>query len=215
LTQPGEAGWTDPYLRSKVEAEVVGRELERGGLPRVTVYPGTVIGPDDPGPGPSGRLLAALLQGGAIPDARAPWVDVRDVARAIALALDAPLGARLSMTSGVSTHRATAALIDEITGLRPRRIFLSPSMIRRLARLNDIAGGRLGPLPQADRLDFLLGSARSVDTARSQEELGLAYRPLRETVADTIRWWAANGTIPARIAGRLATATVPAAGSPA
>jgi nucleoside-diphosphate-sugar epimerase len=214
LTQAGEIGWSDPYLRSKVEAEFVGRELEAAGLPRITVHPGTIIGPDDAGPGPSGQLLTVLLRGGTIPDARAPWVDVRDCARAIALALDAPVGSRFCLTSGVATHRDTAALLDEVTGCRPRRFFTSDSTTRRLARLNDLAGGRLGALPESGSLDFMLSSARSVDVSRSERALGLAYRPLRETVADAVRWWAANGTIPAKAAGRLAIAAGPA-GSPA
>ena len=83
-------------------------------------------------------------------------------------------------------------------------MYLGPAWIRRLARLNDLAGGHLGPLPEADRLDFMLDNAQTVDTARSETELGLAYRPLRETIADTIRWWATNGVISAGSAGRLA-----------
>lgn len=215
LTKPGEIGWSDPYLRSKVEAELVGRELEAAGLPRITVHPGTIIGPDDAGPGVSGQILTVLLRGGMIPDARGPWVDVRDCGRAIALALDAPVGSRFCLTSGVETYRDTAALLDEVTGRRPRRFFVSASTTRRLARLNDLAGGRLGALPESGSLDFMLSSARSVDASRSERVLGLAYRPLRETVADTIRWWAANGTIPAKAAGRLATSASPATGSPA
>jgi nucleoside-diphosphate-sugar epimerase len=39
LTSPADRNWSDPYLRSKVEAELVGRELEAAGLPRVTVHP--------------------------------------------------------------------------------------------------------------------------------------------------------------------------------
>jgi dihydroflavonol-4-reductase len=213
LTQAGDPGWSDPYLRSKVEAEVVGRELEAAGLPRVTVYPGTVIGPDDAGRGPSGLLLQAILDGGAIPDTRSPWVDVRDIARAIALALDAPIGGRYGLTSGVPTHRALAALVDELTGRHPRRMFLGAGWIRRLARLNDLAGGHLGPLPEADRLDFLLDNAKAVDTTRSERELGLGYRSLRETVADTIRWWATNGVIGAGSAGRLASGPGATAGA--
>jgi len=204
LTRPDEPGWTDPYLRSKVEAETVGRELEAAGLPRVTLYPGTVIGPDDRVPGPSGRLLSVILRGISVPDARAPWVDVRDVARAVVLALDAPAGARFNLTSGVASHRETAALMDELTGRAPRRIFMSPSMVRGAARFNDLAAGRLAPLPKSGQLDFMLSSARWVDVSHTERALGLTFRPLRETLADTIRWWAANGTIPPKVAGRLA-----------
>lgn len=206
LTPAGGQGWTDPYLRSKVEAEVVGRDVEAAGLPRITLHPGTTVGPDDPAIGPSGRLLLAVLRGGPLPDTRTPWADVRDVARAVTLALDARPGARFCLTSGVVAHREAAALLDEATRRRPRRFFLTPAMIRRMARLNDLAGGRLGQMPDSGRLDFMLDGPRSVDTTRSTAELGLAYRPLRETLSDTIRWWAANGVIDAGLAGRLAAA---------
>jgi len=113
------------------------------------------------------------------------------------------------MTSGVAEHRATAALLDEITGLHPRRTFLSSGSVRRLAKLNDLAGGRLGAVPQARRLDFILSSALSVDTSETERVLGLAFRPLRETVSDAIRWWAANGTIKPDLAGRLGASPIP------
>src|SRR3954453_6784240 len=77
---------------------------------------------------------------------------------------------------------------------------------------NDLAGGRLANLPDAGRLDFVLTSARSVDATRSREVLGLTYRPLEETFADTIRWWASHGVIDAGLAGRLGTAA-PAEGA--
>jgi len=206
LTPPGGQGWTDPYLRSKVEAEMVGREIEAAGLPRITLHPGTIVGPEDAAIGPSGRLLLALLLGGPLPDTWTPWVDVRDVARAVVLALDAQPGSRFCLTSGVVAHRETAALLDQMTGGSHRRFFLSPASIRRMARLNDLAGGRLGQLPDAGRLDFMLDGPRSVDTKRSRAGLGLTYRPMRDTLSDSIRWWADNGLIDARLAGSLPTA---------
>ena len=42
--------------------------------------------------GTSSGFVTALLGGGLAVDSRAPWVDVRDVARAIVLALDKPAG---------------------------------------------------------------------------------------------------------------------------
>ena len=204
LTAPGGKGWSDPYLRSKVEAELVGRELEAAGLQRVVVHPGIVIGPEDTAMGTSSGFVTNLLAGGVAVDSRAPWVDVRDVARAIVLALDKPAGSRYALTSGVVRHRDLAPVIDEITGRHPRRQFLSSSTIRRLARLNDLAGGRLGPLPAANSLDFLLESAAEVDTTRARTELGLSFRPLRETLSDAIRWWAEHDSIDRALAGMLA-----------
>ena len=124
LTEPGDRGWTDPYLRSKVESEHVGRELEDAGLPRITIHPGTVIGPEDTAMGTSSGFVTNLLGGGLSVDSRAPWVDVRDVARAIVLAFDRPAGSHYLLTSGVARHRDVAVLLDELTGSRPRRQFL-------------------------------------------------------------------------------------------
>jgi nucleoside-diphosphate-sugar epimerase len=205
LTGPGETGWTDPYLRSKVESELVGRELEAKGLPRVTIHPGTVIGPEDTAMGTSSGNITALLAGGPAIDSHLPWVDVRDVARAIVLALDAPVGSHFALTSGVVPHRALAAMIDELTGRAPRRMFFGASSVRRLARVNDLAGGKVVPmLPERGSLDFLLESAPEVDTTRATRDLGLSFRPIRETLADTIRWWAEHDSIDRRLAGRLA-----------
>jgi dihydroflavonol-4-reductase len=204
LTAPGEQGWSDPYLRSKVESELVGRELEAAGLPRVTIHPGTVIGPEDTAMGTSSGYLTNLLAGGPAIDGHAPWVDVRDVAQGIVLALDRPEGSRYVLTSGVVPHRRLATLIDELTGLHPRRFLLSPRAVRGLARLNDLAGGRISPLPDRGSIDWILENAPAVDTTRATTELGLRFRPLRETVADTIRWWAEHDSIDRRQAGKLA-----------
>lgn len=209
LTAPGETGWTDPYLRSKVEAELVGRELEAKGLPRVTVHPGLVIGPEDAAMGTSSGSITTLLAGGPAIDGRYPWVDVRDVARAIVLAIDAPIGSRFGLTSGVVTNRDVARIMDDLTGRSPRRTFLGPGAVRRLAALNDLAGGRIIPLlPQRGSLDFMLGNAVAVDTTRATRDLGMTFRPLRETLADTIRWWAEHDSVDRRLAGRLAAKPV-------
>jgi dihydroflavonol-4-reductase len=205
LTAPGGRGWNDPYLRSKVESELVGRELEAAGLPRVTIHPGTVIGPEDTAMGTSSGFVTSLLRGGLAIDSRAPWVDVRDVANGIVLALDKPAGSRFGLTSGVVRHRDMGTLIDEVTGRARRRVFLGASAVRLFGRINDLAGGRLSPLPDRGSLEWLLGNAEVVDTTRATRDLGLSFRPIRETVADAIRWWAEHGSIDRGLAGKLAT----------
>lgn len=204
LTEAGQPGWGEPYLRSKIECELLGRRLEAAGLPRVTIHPGTVIGPEDTAMGTSSGLITVLLRGGVAVDSRAPWVDVRDVGRGIVLALDQPAGSRFALTSGVVSDRAVAALIDELTGLTRRRTFLGAGVVRAFARVNDLAGGRLGPLPDRGSIDWLLDNAEQVDTTRATRDLCLTFRPLRETLVDTIRWWAEHDSIDRRLAGKLA-----------
>lgn len=204
LATAGDPGWTDPYLRSKVECERVGVELEQAGLPRVTVHPGTVIGPEDTAMGTSSGFVTNLLAGGLAVDSRAPWVDVRDVAGAIVTALDRPPGSHYLMTSGVATHRQVGAMLDEITGRTVKRRFLGPGTVRLFARINDLFGGRVSPLPATGSIDWLLDNAAEVDTRRTRAELDLEFRPLRATLADTIRWWAEHDLVDRALAGRLA-----------
>lgn len=204
LTKAGDPGWSDPYLRSKVECELVGEELEQAGLPRVTIHPGTVIGPEDTAMGTSSGFVTNLLAGGIAVDSRAPWVDVRDVAKAIVLALDKPVGSHYLLTSGVATHREVGATLDNLTGRTVKRQFLAAGTVRRLAKLNDLFGGRLSPLPASSSIDWILDNAAAVDTRRTQAELGMEFRPLRATLADTIRWWAEHDMVDRELAGRLA-----------
>jgi nucleoside-diphosphate-sugar epimerase len=204
LAAEGGPGWGDPYLRSKVEAELVGRELEAAGLPRVTVHPGIVIGPEDTAMGTSSGMVTVLLGGGTAVDTQAPWVDVRDVAKAIVLALDAPAGSRFALTSGVVRHRVVAAMIDELTGRKPKRRFLAPTAVRRTARLNDFLRGRLSQLPHVDALDWLLDNSPNVDTTRATRDLGMTFLPLRRTLEDSIRWWAEHDLVERKLAGTLA-----------
>jgi nucleoside-diphosphate-sugar epimerase len=131
LVRPGDPGWRDPYLRSKVQAEEAARALDAEGLDRVTVHPSLIVGPDDPGPGTSGGLLVRVIAGGSLPDFRIALVDVRDVAATIVAALGAPRGAHYLVTGGVYTYRELVARVDALTGRRVRRTFVPPRVMRR------------------------------------------------------------------------------------
>ena len=206
LAGPGDRGWDDPYLQSKVRAEQVGRELEAAGLPRVTLHPTMVVGPQDSGPGTSGGVLISLLRGGQQPRGRLGWVDVRDVAAAAVAALTAAPGTRYVLSIGSRPLSAIAARLDALTGRSPRRLFLPPAAVRLAARLNDLAGGRLAPVPSAPAVEYVLEAPSVIDGSLATRELGIDYRDLDETLADAVRWWAANGIIPPELAGRLVAA---------
>jgi dihydroflavonol-4-reductase len=204
MTSEGQPGWTDPYLRSKVESERVGVDLEQRGLPRVTVHPGVVIGPEDTAMGTSSGFITNLLAGGIAVDSRAPWVDVRDVASAILKSLERPPGSHYILTSGVVSHREIAAMLDGLTGRTVKRMFLRSATVRRLAKVNDLFGGRLSALPASSSIDWILDNAAVVDTSRARAELGLEFLPVRDTLADSIRWWAEHDMIDREQAGKLA-----------
>ena len=201
----GDPQWLDPYLRSKVLAEWVSRGFAADGLPLSTIHPGLVIGPLDRGPGTSGIALVALLGNpGLDPEGRGTWVDVRDVAAAIAAAVVRPPGGRYLVAADFLPFREMAGILDGITGRRVRRLWLSAAWTRRAASLNDLTGGLLvAALPPRGSLDFILTSA-PIDGSSGEALLGRPYRAIEATIADTLRWWAANGVIPRRWLGRLA-----------
>lgn len=204
LARAGDPTGRDPYVLAKVAAEEFGQAMESRGLRRVTLHPARVLGPDDRGPGTSGQSVIALLKGGATVNARGGWVDVRDVATAAVAGLTAPAGTHAILSSSSATYREVAGLLDLLTGRHPRRTILPASGLRMIARLNDAAGGRLsGDLPTAPALEYVL-TAPPVDGSSATAVLGVRYRPFAETVADAIRWWAANGTIDRWLAGALA-----------
>jgi nucleoside-diphosphate-sugar epimerase len=204
LARPGGPAWDDPYLQSKVIAERLGREMERAGLDRVTLYPGAVIGPEDRGPGTSGQILCSLLRGEVYLRGRLAWVDVRDVAAGVVAALDAPTGSTHLLTRGAETFREIAARLGRLTGGRVRPLFLPNAVSRLLGRVNDGFGGRLNPLPMAAQLEYSMRCPALIDGTRTEATLGVTYRDLDESLTDAIRWWAANGVVDPRLAGRLA-----------
>ncbi len=205
LAAPGDPTWPDPYVRAKVAAELVGRETSAAGLSRVAIHPTVVIGPEDSGPGQSGSIAVGLLRGGPTTNGRLGFVDVRDVAAAVTAALLAPAGSSLNLCATGLTYRDLAARLDRLTGRHPRRTWLAPSVLRFVARLNDRLGGRMGELPRASAIEYVLTSPLDIDGSRATLELGITYHDVDETLADAIRWWAANGVIARKLAGRLAS----------
>ena len=109
------------YCRSKAESEQVARGYQKQGAPVVIVYPGGVIGPDDPYLGDSNRSVAEFAKSGMAMRGGGPMVDVRDVAAVHAAVMEPGRGPRRYMITG---HYAAMpdliAMLQQITGRRGR-----------------------------------------------------------------------------------------------
>src|SRR5260221_9083571 len=77
-----ERQMTNPYKRSKWQAEQVALELAQKGLPVVIVNPSAPVGPRDVKPTPTGQVIVDFLNRKlpAFLDTGLNWVHVRDVA---------------------------------------------------------------------------------------------------------------------------------------
>ncbi len=188
-----------PYDRSKAAAE---REVRRGieqGLDAVIIYPTAVFGPYDYMPSFFGdallaiarRRLPALVTGGF------DWVDARDVVAGAMLAENkAPAGARYLISGHWVSMCDIAAMIGEITGVNTDK-FVCPLWLAHLGAPFIMGFSHLNrkrPLYTSVSLRALK-SNRNISHERATRELGYQPRPFRETLADTLRWFAANGQL--------------------
>jgi nucleoside-diphosphate-sugar epimerase len=195
------------YGRSKVETELELRALQDEGAPITIVYPGGVIGPDQP-------TLDATLEG--IVGARTMgWprtsggvclIDVRDVAAALAAAAAPGRGPRRLMLGGpFFTWAQLGALLDEITSVRAMRLPLPrPVLFAAASLLDQIRRVRSLPYPLTRDAAEMMTTMVPTDVQPTLDALGLTLRPSRVSLEDTVRWLAEAGHLPAKNAGRLA-----------
>ncbi len=195
------------YGRSKVVTETELRGHQDAGAPVTIVYPGGVIGADQPRLDATLEgLVAARTQGWPRTTGGVNLVDVRDVAAALAATLTPGSGPRRLLLGGHFLPWAElGALMDDITGVRAWRAPLPKPVLMAFAGLLD-GVRRIRPLRYPltrDAAEIMTTMVASDDSA-TLAALGIELRPVRGSLEDTVRWLAAAGHLPARNAGRLA-----------
>jgi dihydroflavonol-4-reductase len=196
------------YARSKAQAEMIARELQEQGAPVTTVYPGGIWGPEAPVLGETMDALASIVRRRVVPDTSGgmPAVDVRDVAEVLVAATEPGRGPRRFMLGGtLLSLRDFAHLITELTG---RRMLLVPApapLLRGVGRAGDQLR-RVVPMQFPLTHEAMEHLTRMVpsDDDPTLDALGVRLRPVRDTVADALRWLADAGHLPAKVIGRLA-----------
>ncbi|HET6560332.1 MAG TPA: NAD-dependent epimerase/dehydratase family protein [Marmoricola sp.] len=191
-----------PYSASKIASEVVARQLQDAGAPVTIAYPGAVIGPHDPYLGESNALLATVLAGRvpAWPRGRIHLVDVRETAAVLTAAVTAEPGGRYPVP-GESAPGPHGVLAD-VTGRRMPAVVLPGRLVAAMAAPGYATGWSF--LPGAVEGIRGVACANPVDAKATAAALGVAARPLSESVADTVRWLVDAGHVPRKAAGRLA-----------
>lgn len=202
------ASFASAYGRSKAEGERQARALQEQGAPVVIVHPAGVLGPHDPGPGVGTRGLADRLRyGWPMTSGGSACVDVRDLARVMAAVFAAGRGPRRFMAGGhFLTWREEADLCERLTGRRVRRVPAPPALVRAAGRVVDLLQRVLPSFdyPLTHEAAVILTGTVPCDSAATTRELGVAFRPTEETLADAIRWLVTAGHLEPRHAGRLA-----------
>ena len=196
-----------PYDRSKASSERLVRGAAGNGLEAVILNPTGMIGPFDVKPSLFGRVLLALAQGTlpAIVDGGFDWVDIRDVAAAAVTAAEMLAAGRLPRGAGARRYllpgrwaslAEVAGMVAAVTGV-PAPRWAAPLWTARVgAPFSTAAALIAGHQPLFTGVSLAaLRNNRRVSGARAAADLDHRPRDLRETVADTLRWFADRGML--------------------
>ena len=195
------------YARSKADAERVARAMQADGAPVVTTYPGAVWGPDDPTLGEQVQTVVNFLKSGAIPVTTGGMsvVDARDLGAVHAACFEPGRGARRYMAGGeFVTLPRLVEILRALTGRRLVSVPIPAPAMRAIGALSDVVQ-RVTPiaLPLTHEAMVTLTGGVPCDNRRTTDELGVAFRPVEETVGDTLGWLREAGELNARQVGRL------------
>jgi nucleoside-diphosphate-sugar epimerase len=178
-------GGGNPYNASKAVAEEHARAMQDGGAPVSIIYPAGVTGPDDLGlnvlaatfiPTLSTEMMMSLASGGWL------LVDVRDLGAAIAGLMTSGRGPKRYVAGGTyMTWDEFHARVTEATG-RDRALFPTPA-------------SALKGMVDDEAVKIMLGIVPGDDAALLADSGLGEWRPVTETLADTVRWLIAGGLL--------------------
>ena len=198
---------TTAYARSKAQAEVYVRVLQDEGAPISISYPAGICGPDDPGMSDANHAVYSWYRDtGVVTSTGFQCVDVRDVAALHVKLLELPPGPhRYGAAGEMLTWNDVYPLLDSLTGGRVRRFRVSGSLLRAAGSVGDLVKRVYDfnfPLTR-DSMEFAT-QWPGADASRTEKDLGLVFRPARETYRDTLTWMYRAGHLTAAHVGRLA-----------
>ena len=197
FTEETPVGPTRPsaYTRTKYQGELLAWQMYiEKGLPLVIVYPGVVLGAGDPKP--TGRYIQRFLAGQvpriAFTTAIHTYVHVADVAEAIVCALEKPdnIGEKYLVGKHQLSIQAFNELISEISGAAVPRT--APGIVSLLmATFQTWRADLTKQPPKLAPVDYLrvIRDGCAFDGSKAENELGLTYTPIYNTLQKAIAWY--------------------------
>jgi len=186
------------YEASKAEAERhLASACDQRGLPAITLIPGVILGPGDTRN--TGKFLLAFIKG-EFPgmfaeESMLPVVDVEDTARAHLLAAErGRIGERYIICGENRTWGDLIRVASAISGTPMPSRHIGGRALWLASRTGEVWSRmtRAPPRLPAWLADFLLTGAM-MDNAKSIRELGMTYRPIDESIRESIEWFREEG----------------------
>jgi dihydroflavonol-4-reductase len=189
-----------PYYRAKLFAERAALERNRPGFEVVSVNPSLLLGPGDVH-GSSTDDVRTFLEGAvpAVPAGGLSFVDARDAAEAMALALEAGrAGERYLVGARNLTVRDFFARLSRVSGLPAPWLPMPRS--REIARIGAKAmerlASRIGIAPRVDAPSVEMAQCFwYLDASKAERELAWKARDPNVTLHDTVEDLRARGVV--------------------
>tara|TARA_R110000823_G_scaffold305166_3_gene427095 strand:+ start:22468 stop:23478 length:1011 start_codon:yes stop_codon:yes gene_type:complete len=189
-----------PYGQSKIQAELYLRGLQEQGAPVAIVYPGGILGPDDPGFSDSCKAIKHRIDNGfrIFGDGGMQYIDVRDLAAFIRSLIEDGGNGRHLLPGVYSTWTEQADLIEAVSGAQLERIPAQGWKLRLVGRMMD-AARRFRKIDSPLSAETMRYATLWPDIPNTEEldRRGLGLRSPRDTFADTLRWMVKAGYLDA------------------
>lgn len=195
------------YARSKVDAERVVRELQAEGAPVVSLLIGGVYGPDQPELASAlESIVVASSQIMVVPASGIGVIDVRDLASLVVASLEPGRGPRRYLATGRYLGWAEwTDVLSDVLGRRVRRLRVTAAELRAVGRVIALGQRLVGlDIPFTYEAAVAMTEAPPGDDRPTLADLGVDYRPVRDTIEDSTRWLIAAGHLAPRFAPALA-----------
>ncbi|MGO8996183.1 MAG: NAD-dependent epimerase/dehydratase family protein [Polyangiaceae bacterium] len=187
-----------PYYRAKLWAEQEALARSRAGFDVMAVNPSLVLGPGDLR-GSSTDDVRLFLDGkiAAIPSGGVSYVDARDAAEAMVLALERGRGGRRYLVGACNvTFRELFARLERVSGVKGPWATLPREATKAAGAILEKLASAVGREPLVDTESLEL--ARHfwyLDASRAEHELGWKPRDPVTTLADTVADLRARGVV--------------------
>ncbi|MFM9279866.1 SDR family NAD(P)-dependent oxidoreductase [Paenibacillus jiagnxiensis] len=198
LSDEGDRLAPDEALNMYGKSKIIGDQaidefMQQHRIPVVTVLPAWMFGPGDAAPTGSGQLVLNFLARkipGYFPSG-IDVVDARDVALAMYRAAETALtGQRYILSAHYSSLEELFRFMGKASGIPgpsksfPKSmVYMSTWFNERLARLRNTETSL-----SIQELQVMTEMKRT-SGKKAQRELSIAYRPLEDTIRDTVKWY--------------------------
>lgn len=180
-----------PYYRTKLFAEEEALAANAPGFAVLSVNPSLLLGPGDVH-GSSTKDVWRFLDRSipAVPRGGMSYVDVRDAAEALRLAMERGRGGERYLVTGTNvTMRTFFDRLERASGVPAPKLDL-PKNRAVTSALNRVAGRvvkAIGGEPPVDDVSLAMGQLYWwVDASKAERELGFAPRDPMQTLVDTV-----------------------------